>query len=101
MSDIEITVSAETISEVIKSVNDSAEETNKFMKEQLDKLNAEYIYLRPQTDESGRVRLVDQHGRILSGVRMLNIETDMSEPTVININMLAKNADGKPIKNRF
>ena len=80
----------------------SADEIKKITESVSDTLaKPEYIYLRPQTDESGRVRLVDQRGRILSGVRMLNIETDMSEATVININMLAKNADGKPIKNRF
>jgi hypothetical protein len=60
----------------------------------------ERIYLRPETDENGKVRLIDQHGRVLAGVTLMTVKTFTNEPTILNVDIVAKTADGRCIKNR-
>ena len=60
----------------------------------------ERIYLRPETDENGKVRLSDQYGRALAGVTSIDIKTFTSDPTKLVVELFAKGCDGKFIKNR-
>ena len=60
----------------------------------------EFIHLRPETDKNGKVRLIDQHGRVLAGVTSIDIKTFTSEPTRLVVDFFAKDCDGKFIKNR-
>ena len=58
-------------------------------------METEMIELRHDTDEKGRICIIDQHGRKVRGVKSIAITTDRSLPQTIELEIYAFN-DGRP-----